>query len=141
MFRGCILYNALSYFIIHTLVAPILNNHICNIFHTWKLVWQGVTRCYKQNCLNIYDCTTLSALYEISLEVYSAFCCRYGFVRFSKKEDTTYARDRCNEAKLDNSVIIVDYENSHNMKGWIPRRLGMSCLMLRGLEILLKLTS
>merc|ERR1712176_837809 len=26
--------------------------------------------------------------------------------------------------KLDDSVLFVDYENSHNMKGWVPRRLG-----------------
>ena len=43
---------------------------------------------------------------------------------FSKIEDTDYAREQTNNVKLDDSVIFVDYENSHNMKGWVPRRLG-----------------
>ena len=47
---------------------------------------------------------------------------------FSKIEDTPYAREQANNLKLDESLIFVDYENSHNMKNWVPRRLGWCCI-------------
>ena len=43
---------------------------------------------------------------------------------FSKIEDTDYACEHAKNIKLDDNVLLVDYENSHNMKGWVPRRLG-----------------
>ncbi|XP_063674275.1 U11/U12 small nuclear ribonucleoprotein 35 kDa protein-like [Bolinopsis microptera] len=77
---------------------------------------ESLEKCFRKygrisNCRVVQDPVTLESR-------------RYGFVTFSKIEDTDYAREQTNNVKLDNSVLFVDYENSHNMKGWVPRRLG-----------------
>ncbi|OBZ90305.1 U11/U12 small nuclear ribonucleoprotein [Choanephora cucurbitarum] len=48
----------------------------------------------------------------------------YGFVTFTKDKYTKDAYRHANKTTLDHHIILVDYERSRTMKGWIPRRLG-----------------
>ncbi|KAI8997605.1 small nuclear ribonucleoprotein 35 [Pilobolus umbonatus] len=48
----------------------------------------------------------------------------YGFVTYKSLRSTEDAYKRCNGVILDDHAILVDYERSRLMKGWIPRRLG-----------------
>ena len=48
----------------------------------------------------------------------------YGFITFEDELSARTAYDKANHAVLDDHVILVDYERSRKMKGWVPRRLG-----------------
>lgn len=48
----------------------------------------------------------------------------YGFVTFDNPKSTREAYRDANEMILDDHVILVDYERSRKMLGWIPRRFG-----------------
>ncbi|KAI8364789.1 uncharacterized protein BYT42DRAFT_608998 [Radiomyces spectabilis] len=48
----------------------------------------------------------------------------YGFVTFRRSAAASEAYKRAHHAVLDEHVILVDYERSRIMKGWVPRRLG-----------------
>ncbi|KAI9271564.1 hypothetical protein BDA99DRAFT_556793 [Phascolomyces articulosus] len=48
----------------------------------------------------------------------------YGFITYKHEHHARTAYDKANHAVLDSHVILVDYERSRMMKGWIPRRLG-----------------
>ncbi|KAI7900240.1 uncharacterized protein BX663DRAFT_160194 [Cokeromyces recurvatus] len=48
----------------------------------------------------------------------------YGFITFTTERATREAYRYANKIKIDDHVILVDYERSRVMKNWIPRRLG-----------------
>ncbi|RCH99835.1 small nuclear ribonucleoprotein 35kDa (U11 U12), partial [Rhizopus stolonifer] len=48
----------------------------------------------------------------------------YGFVTFTRERYAKDAYHYANKSVLDSHVILVDFERSRTMKGWIPRRLG-----------------
>ncbi|KAI9140638.1 hypothetical protein BKA69DRAFT_1079004 [Paraphysoderma sedebokerense] len=48
----------------------------------------------------------------------------YGFIEFSEETACISAYQRANRALLGSKTILVDYERSRCMKGWVPRRLG-----------------
>ncbi|GAA5803286.1 small nuclear ribonucleoprotein 35kDa [Helicostylum pulchrum] len=48
----------------------------------------------------------------------------YAFVTFEDTKSTREAYKDTNETVLDDHVILVDYERSRGMVGWIPRRFG-----------------
>ncbi|KAI9475712.1 MAG: small nuclear ribonucleoprotein 35kDa [Benjaminiella poitrasii] len=48
----------------------------------------------------------------------------YGFVTFTSERATRDAYRDANKTTIDGHVILVDYERSRVMKGWVPRRLG-----------------
>ncbi|KAI8067373.1 hypothetical protein BDF21DRAFT_426534 [Thamnidium elegans] len=48
----------------------------------------------------------------------------YAFVTFEDTKSTREAYKDANETVLDDHVILVDYERSRGMVGWIPRRFG-----------------
>lgn len=48
----------------------------------------------------------------------------YGFVSFKLEKDAKCAYKEANKSVLDDHVILVDFERSRTMRGWIPRRLG-----------------
>ncbi|KAI8639267.1 hypothetical protein BD408DRAFT_392611 [Parasitella parasitica] len=48
----------------------------------------------------------------------------YAFLTFVSEKDAKSAYRHANKSTLDNRVILVDFERSRVMKGWIPRRLG-----------------
>ncbi|KAG1441554.1 hypothetical protein G6F56_011428 [Rhizopus delemar] len=48
----------------------------------------------------------------------------YGFITFKSENCARDAYDDANRLKIDDHRILVDYERSRLMKGWIPRRLG-----------------
>jgi RNA recognition motif-containing protein len=48
----------------------------------------------------------------------------YAFITFSDSKSTKEAYKDAHESTLDDHIILVDYERSRLMKGWVPRRLG-----------------
>ncbi|CAO3626982.1 unnamed protein product [Mucor hiemalis] len=48
----------------------------------------------------------------------------YAFVTFVDEKSTQEAYKYAHETTLDSHIILVDYERSRVMKGWIPRRFG-----------------
>ncbi|KAI9496639.1 hypothetical protein BDB00DRAFT_101214 [Zychaea mexicana] len=48
----------------------------------------------------------------------------YSFITFKHENNARTAYDKANHAVLDDHIILVDYERSRGMKGWVPRRLG-----------------
>ncbi|KAK9723274.1 hypothetical protein K7432_002071 [Basidiobolus ranarum] len=48
----------------------------------------------------------------------------YGFIEFKNERDCRDAYMHASKSTLDDRQILVDYERSRVMEGWIPRRLG-----------------
>ncbi|CDS13327.1 hypothetical protein LRAMOSA05505 [Lichtheimia ramosa] len=48
----------------------------------------------------------------------------YAFITFKHRHEARDAYENGHRAVLDEHVLLVDYERSRMMKGWIPRRLG-----------------
>lgn len=48
----------------------------------------------------------------------------YAFITFKHRYEARDAYEKGHRTVLDEHVLLVDYERSRMMKGWVPRRLG-----------------
>mmetsp|Transcript_888 Transcript_888/g.1763 ORF Transcript_888/g.1763 Transcript_888/m.1763 type:complete len:295 (-) Transcript_888:1215-2099(-) len=48
----------------------------------------------------------------------------YGFVEYESRSDYINAYHRAHRRKVDGQELLVDYDRSRLMEGWVPRRLG-----------------
>ncbi|CAG8537363.1 11667_t:CDS:2 [Paraglomus brasilianum] len=48
----------------------------------------------------------------------------YAFIEYTHEKSCQDAYKNANRMTLDDKQILVDYERSHMMQGWVPRRLG-----------------
>ncbi|KAI9314076.1 hypothetical protein BX666DRAFT_496871 [Dichotomocladium elegans] len=70
------------------------------------------------------DFETTKAHIELVHNVVTGTFEGYGFITFEHSRDARNAYEQAHHAILNGREILVDYERSRIMKGWVPRRLG-----------------